>query len=439
VPPTMHILAVRSSDRAHESPARRCTFSSRHRATPATSRARACCSCIIITLLLDVLWPVVARADGELDDPSVEEAHGITFRQQLDEYVTRAAARATQDVAAVSSQLDLTHALYVRARFTGSRNDLLDALGEAGECIRRGPSEAACFLVRARLFHALSVLTEARADAVHAGELGADPEKVAPIVAEIDWAEARYTEAARVIRGAAAAHPTMENLARRARLEHDLGHYPLADYLFTRAAEALGGDDAIRRGWLDAHRAACARELGKLAMAESLLLQSLERLPGYPFALVQLARTLVARGELREATRQYRKLLGLALEPEYVGELAAVHRRRGRLIQADALNGEAARLFEEGLRRYPEAVRAGAANFYLGEGNDVTRALRLLEEDGARSDDAFLELRARAYLAAGDIAKAESAIRAALMLAPLSLQTLRTADNTFRALAEASQ
>jgi hypothetical protein len=86
------------------------------------------------------------------------------------------------------------------------------------------------------------------------------------------------------------------------------------------------------------------------------------------------------------------------------------------------------------MQRFPSALRVAAANFFLGEGRNVQRAVSLLEEDMTNASGDTMELRARAYLAARNLAKAEAAIRTALARTPFSPRTLRTAEATYRML-----
>ncbi|HEY6878105.1 MAG TPA: hypothetical protein VI299_08790 [Polyangiales bacterium] len=386
----------------------------------------------------DVVKDAVVKEDVAKEDVVKEDVVKDDWRMSA--RIAELAKRVEHERDLASAHLELSVQLYASSRFTESRDQIDWSLREASECLRIEPRAHPCALARARAEIALALFDRARADALYAREGGADDVEVTLVLAEVDWAEGKYAEATNAIRTIAEQQPTPEHMVRRAQLEDDLGHYPFAEHLLTRAAEALGDADPARQAWIGALRGAHCRRVGRLQAAELMLRRALTRAPGLPFALAELARTLTARQDTREATRVYRQLIATTNDPEYIGELASLQRARGNAEQADALDGEARRLFEEGLAHYPEALRLPAARFYLAEERDVARALALLAGGGARfrsSDE--LEMAARAHLAAGRLADAEEAIHGALALAPVSLQVLRTAETTYRMLAELTQ
>jgi tetratricopeptide (TPR) repeat protein len=371
-----------------------------------------------------------SAASSLLTEPGIDWRH--------DKRIAKLARELERQPDSASEHLALSRLLYASARYGGSRDQLEWSLREAGECLRLEPRSAECALVRGRIQLTASRLDAARGEANLARELGADALEVALLCAEIDWAEGKYAEATQVIRRVAERLPTADHLVIRARLEHELGHYPFAEHLLVRAVEELDGSEPVQAAWIDALRGAYCRQLGRLETAERLLRRALRVAPGLPSAAVELARVLVARGDARGAAKVYRSLIGTTSEPEYIGELASLQRSRGYSAGAAALDQEAHWLFEEGLARYPEALRLSAARFYLADGRDVVRALQLLSGTRGFRSSAELELTARAHLAAGRLADAEEAVHAALSLAPVSLQLLQTAQLTYRSIADLS-
>jgi tetratricopeptide (TPR) repeat protein len=355
---------------------------------------------------------------------------------RMNRRVAELARAVERDRGSAQARLALSSLLYSRARLSESRDQMEWSRQEARECLRIDPRAHACALILARAELALCQLEAAHDHALSARESGGDEPEVTLLLAEVDWAQGRYAEATHAIRLIAEEQPSPHNLLRRARLEHDLGHYPFADHLLMRALGAL--EDPFERAAAEVTRSAHMREAGHLEVAETLAREALELAPGLPGALAELARTLVARRNHKDATRIYRELIGITNNPTYIGELASLQRARGLKASADTLDLEATRLFNEGLARYPEALRLPAARFFLADERDVPRAIDLLSGAGRFRSSAELEMVARAHLAAGRLADAEEAIHGALVLAPVSLELLQTAALTYRTLAELS-
>jgi tetratricopeptide (TPR) repeat protein len=367
---------------------------------------------------------------------AILEPGGVNWR--LDAQIARLTYEVDQERDSASRHLALSALLYRSAQYSEERDKLEWSVQESTECLRLDPVAHACALMRGRAQLALARLDAASADVARAKELGASAEESSLLTAEVDWAQGRYADAIHVIRSLAEQQPTPENLVRRARLEHELGHYPFAEHMLVRAIDELHGTDQVQQAWIEALRGAHNRKLGRLASATLLLRHALQLAPGLPAALLELGRTLQARGDLREATQVYRRLVASTMDPEFIGELASLHRARKQHAVAADLDRQAQRLFDEGLMRYPDALRLPAVRFYLAEERDVGRALHLLHLGSGFRSSAELELTARANLAAGRLVDAEEAIHAALALAPVSLQVLQTAQLTYRTLAELS-
>lgn len=273
----------------------------------------------------------------------------------------------------------------VRARVTGDIDEMARALALTDAAIEAHPSSYDAHLLRAGQLQTLHRFKEAREALDRALLLGANPEKVAGLIRELDWSQGQARAVAKAIRDDAKRRPSLASLGRAARLAHDLGSFDEADALYRAALERVkvepNAHDPIPVAMMEVQRGMNLVDASRLEDAAEVFRSATRRLPAYTAAREHLAETLHRLGRDDEAIALYEQITKVSTDPEFIGALAALYRQRGRHQEADALRAKATARYDELLARYPEAMAWHAAEYFAGEGADVERARALLRQN----------------------------------------------------------
>ncbi|MEO0323827.1 MAG: tetratricopeptide repeat protein [Myxococcota bacterium] len=230
-------------------------------------------------------------------------------------------------------------------------------------------------------------------------------------------ADGREAESIALARGADAG-PIVE--ARRARAESapgfstwlDLaaalnadGRYEDADAAYREALAAYGGISPFPVAFVQFARGVMwAERAGRPELARPLYEEAVRRSPFYTVAQVHLAELEAEAGELDAAIARLEGARDASPDPEAPGLL-------GELVPGDAraasLVAEARATYDALLRTHRRAYVDHATEFFLGPGDDASRALELALENLANRDtERARDLAIRAAEAAGEGARA---------------------------------
>ena len=362
-----------------------------------------------------------ATPDGSSLRPPTT-APGIYF-SNLAGQIEAAKVVLARDPASVAAHRNLSALTYVMGRYHGELDEIQRAIDHASAAIARAPSDPALYLQRATQQQTLHRFAAARLDLEQARTLGGD---VAPLEAELDYAEGKYDRAIPVLRATAAADPTMRSVARLAALEHALGREAEARQAFDAAVGLVRDTNPVPVAWLEFQRAMFEIDVGQPEKAIQLFRTALRRTPDWVSAQEHLAEVLAEVGQVDPAIAIYESIVKRSSDPEFKGALASLYRRVGRANEADALVATATAEYERMIRAYPEAMAAHASEFFLGVGGNPQRGLELAEADvRARPTVQGLTSLARAYLLTGQRAAAQATLERALAL-PVTSVALRT-------------
>ncbi|MEZ4272274.1 MAG: hypothetical protein R3C68_12855 [Myxococcota bacterium] len=290
--------------------------------------------------------------------------------------------------------------LIARASFTGSFEDLGQALAVADQCVALNPpTEAKCILLRATAHSSVHRFHDSLEDVNHAEtiapNIGANLRATIAMATGDDLGPALTLRRSRVD-----AHRSLETLADLAATIARTGDYQQADILY-REAIALYADVsplplaalAFQRGVMWGEQAA------RPDLALQHYREAVRLLPNYVVANVHLAELEVMNGETTLAIERLERVIRFSSDPEPAGKLAALL-QTVMPSRSTALLERARARYEILLNDMPAAFFDHASEFFVGPGNDPQRALQLALSN--------LEIRrdSRAYLVALNAAQA---------------------------------
>ena len=336
------------------------------------------------------------------------------------------------DPACVDWRQRLAELIYVRSQYQVDLAGQQRAIEELTRCIQLDARNADLFVSRAKMQQTLHRFHEAQADLKRAIEIGASEAIVRTVQQELDWNTGNYLRAIRAIRDAADLNPNTQTLARLARLEHDLGKYALSDRRFEQAEDAFSDTNPLILAWLHVQRGVCQFERANFESAVEYFREATNRMPGFLSARSQLAETLYAMGQSKEAVEIYASILSESTNPEFSAALAVIYRQLGQTTRANGLKRKAIKEFKALMRDFPEAMAGHASHFFLTEGNDLKLALELTQQDvELRPNSESYQALALAQLANDRLAEASASLAVALKM-PVKSPGLVELQSTLR-------
>lgn len=330
-----------------------------------------------------------------------------------------------------------------RAHHLGRLADYDRALVAAQELVRAAPAQPDSWLTHAHVMTALHRFAEARADLARAAEHGAPATSLEGSLATLAEATGDPETALPIRQRAAIVHPATMLIAAEAAVLGDLGRHEEAARRFADALDAYRDVSPFVVAWLFFQEGLMWQRAGMQGHARVLFEAALVRLPNYAPVIAHLAELEATRGDPARAVRLLEPLVQASDDPEYAGQLAAVHLAAGRTAAAEPLIARARVGYEALLARHPAAFSDHAARFYLGPGHDFARAAQLAGANLAlrQTADAYtlaLETSAAAGDGAGACRLAEPALtlaRVPVHLRILAAQALRECGQLERATA----
>lgn len=163
----------------------------------------------------------------------------------------------------------------------------------------------------------------------------------------------------------------------------------------------------LQRGVLELDRGRYREALAHFRRADATF-------PGWWLIEEHIAEVAALTGDGAGAERRYRDIVRRTRNPEFMDALAALARRRGDVLAADAWTRRARPLWERRLAQFPEAAYAHAIGHFAAAG-DTVRALGLARRNAAARPygEAQTEL-AAALVAAGRPGEARRVVDAVL-------------------------
>ncbi|MFL6263770.1 MAG: tetratricopeptide repeat protein [Thermoanaerobaculia bacterium] len=344
-----------------------------------------------------------------------------------------------REPANLDARRELAALQHMHGVFREDLDEIQSGIEQIGECIRRSSGSGPFWLLRASQELSLHRFREAQADLERARVLGAGSNAAAAVEQELDWNQGRFEKAIASIRAAARARPTVDTMARLARLEHDLGNYEAADRAFEQAEDLIVDPNPIPVAWLSLQRGRHKLDLGEYDQAVVFFSEALARVPSYPAAREALGEAFHLLGRDEEAAAQYRQILEQDPRSDVAADLALLYRAMGRPSEAAALALRARQRYEELLIRYPEAMYWHAAAFFLAQ-EEPGRALQLLSLNlTLRPDSPAWTAHARALFALGRMDDARRSIDRALAMPVVSADLYWTASLIYAAAGDKPQ
>lgn len=268
----------------------------------------------------------------------------------------------------------------IRSQFFGDYSSLDRLTQLANTLLQDRPDLASSYLFAAQVDSGRHLFEDAQAKLDKAKKLGADDGAISRIELSIKQALGKNLDR------------VLEQRLQRAKLSN-----AIADWVPLGALLAdLGGHDEAHDAYIKGLKAyadlsplglawACF-QLGylwgevvdepNLDRAAFWYAQAVDYLPGYTHATVHLAEIHLEKGEYDKARRLLNSVIKSG-DPEARWRMSELLEAEGN-IQASEIEREAARImYEDLLSRHELAFADHAAEFYLGSGNNVARALEL--------------------------------------------------------------
>ena len=302
---------------------------------------------------------------------------GAVALRNLNARIDGLALRADHGPQPVEQRLALIESLSLRAHVAGRIADAERASDLAERLVCDAPGHGWALVARARARSALHRFTEAWQDLDAAQRCGLDPEALEDERAAIDQAVGRYDDALAARRDAARRHRTFVSVAALAGIHADRREVDAAERLFRESRGLYRGVSPFPLAMLDFQHGHLWLVEGDLARAGARFRSALRRLPGYVPARGHLAQVDAALDNTDMAIVALTRLADVSDDPEYAAMLARTLSEAGRPAESGPWRAHAARRYEELLRRHEAAFADHAADFWLGVGGDVERAVEL--------------------------------------------------------------
>ncbi len=321
----------------------------------------------------------------------------------------RGSALASPDSWMALEQLASAH--LERARLTGAYGDYAAAESLIAAAFRRAPVGAGPFMLRASLSFSLH-----RLDRVE-GDLRQEERRVVldgPARAAIEGMRGdvalqrgHLAEARRRFDRALALHDDMTGRARLAQCLWKLGDWDGAAAEYRKGAAMYHGPAARPRAWTKLQLGLMELSRDRLDSAMARYREAELEMPGWWLVEEHIAEVIFRRGDLADAEARYLDLVARTGDPEFMDQLARIHRERGDEKGTAEWAGRAEIAHRARMARFPEASWGHALGHFLDFGSPA-EALDLAERNWRlRPNAEAREALAEAYRRAGRTAGAE--------------------------------
>jgi tetratricopeptide (TPR) repeat protein len=177
------------------------------------------------------------------------------------------------------------------------------------------------------------------------------------MLADLDFQEGRYAEAATQIQGLIAENRSWDNLARLAHFKGKFGEHPTADKLYAEAEDELTAKEMRSYAWIELQRGVLAITRGRLEKAREHYERAAAAYPGHWHTDEHMAELLAAEGKFDKAVSLLKSVIDRAPKPELKHEL-------GELLKFAGRDRESQGWFEEALAAYLQSAASGGVHYY---------------------------------------------------------------------------
>ena len=305
----------------------------------------------------------------------------VTSLSGLDKRITRTEKRLRDHPELSHIYPELIAMITTRASVLGDPDDHGRAVELAEAYVAASPKGSRSHITRARVRASLHRFDDASSDLALAVELGAHPSEIEDQLLTIAFARGQLDDAARRASALVEKAPSAGNLVLLATILDAIGKRQEAEEKFRAGLAALRSVSPLELSWLLFQWGRIYEKSGELARARYLYEIAHARLPRYSAAASHLASILNASGDRERARTMLNALVADSSNPEYLGLLTGIERELGNDELADQLASRATAGFDALLSRFPTAFADHAARYFLGPGNNPTRAFALAKQD----------------------------------------------------------
>ncbi len=336
----------------------------------------------------------MADAGAALDTPHTTSPSLALHNLSIDVANRQETYDKSPDAESLSRLVDM---LLARSQFTGRFSDLEAADHVTLTALPKFPKNATAHLARANALGAVHEFDASLAELAKAEKLGGVADKIAEARAAIYQAQGKLDEAWKIRSATEEKYELSPALASRAALVGDMGKPAESERLFAEARAKFRDVSPFMLSWMDFQHGFLLERKGDRADAKKWLAEAHQVNPTYTHAAVHLA----GLSTPDEAVAILKPLVDTSDDPDVLAGLADALRRTGKEEEAKPIRARAKARYEDLLAKYPKAFADHAAQFYLGFGGDVQRALVLAKANEAnRKTEAAVELLLTAGLAA---------------------------------------
>lgn len=264
-----------------------------------------------------------------------------------------------------------------RARLTGDFSDYEAADSLIDAAFARAPLGAGPHLARAQLHFTLHRLDRVEADLEDESRRVVldDPGRAAieGLRAEVALQEGSLEKARRGFERTLALHDNTTSRARLAQCLWMTGETEAAEAEYLRALRMYHGESTVPRAWTHLQLGLMDLDAGRLTEALVHYRAAEAELPGWWMVEEHIAEVLALQGETQVAVAMYEDLVERTGNPEFMDQLARIHRKLGEEREARRWIQRARIEHEARVARLPEAARGHAeAHFREFGGREVT-------------------------------------------------------------------
>jgi len=279
--------------------------------------------------------------------------------------------------ATIASRVYLIELITLRGLILGRIADYERAEQMAGQLVCDAPTDGRAFLARARtraVFHRFAAALD---DLDLAERLSLVPATTSRERAAIFQALGRYDDALALREEAARRWASFENVAALVGLHAECGEIDAAERLYAESRSRYRGVSPFPLALLEFQLGLMWLGEGRLDNARTSFDAARRLVPAYAPAQGHLAEVEAEFGEIESALARLNSLTVSSDDPDYAGQVARILLDAGRVDESRHWRGLAAKRFDELIARHPEAFADHAAEFWLGAGADLEKALRL--------------------------------------------------------------
>ena len=277
----------------------------------------------------------------------------------------------------IETRVGVIELISLRGLILGRIADYERAEELADQLVHDAPDDASAFLARARARAVFHRFHDALIDLDHAERLSLDSETANSERAAIFQALGRYDEALALREEAVRRRATFESLAALVGLHAERGEIVAAEKRYAESRSRYRGVSPFPLALLDFQMGRMWMDNDQLDQARSSFDAARRRVPAYAQAQGHLAEVDAQLGEIDSAVASLQKLAESADDPDYAAQLARILGHAGPNSKSRFWRGLAAARYDDLIESHPEAFADHAAEFWLGVGADLDKALRL--------------------------------------------------------------